>query len=44
MGREYLLEGLYPNTLYHVWLAAKSKRGEGATTPPIPVRTEQYGE
>ncbi len=44
VDREYLLEGLYPNTLYHVWLAAKSRRGEGATTPPIPVRTEQYGE
>ena len=33
---EYTLEGLYPNTLYHVWLAAKSKTGEGAATPPIP--------
>ena len=41
---EYQLDGLYPNTLYHIWLAAKSKRGEGATTPPIPVRTEQYGK
>ncbi|XP_040571795.1 tyrosine-protein phosphatase Lar isoform X1 [Lepeophtheirus salmonis] len=38
----YTLEGLYPNTLYHVWLGAKSRRGEGATTPPIAVRTEQY--
>ncbi|XP_059098877.1 tyrosine-protein phosphatase Lar-like isoform X3 [Tigriopus californicus] len=42
VSKEYYLEGLYPNTLYHIWLAAKSKRGEGATTPPIAVRTEQY--
>jgi receptor-type tyrosine-protein phosphatase F len=40
---EYLLDGLYPNTLYHVWLAATSRTGEGATTPPTAVRTEQYG-
>ena len=26
------------------WLAAKSKRGEGATTPPVAIRTEQYGK
>ncbi|XP_063915397.1 tyrosine-protein phosphatase Lar isoform X6 [Zophobas morio] len=38
----YTLTGLYPNTLYYVWLAARSQRGEGATTPPIPVRTKQY--
>lgn len=30
--------------MYQVWIAAKSKRGEGATTPPIVVRTEQYGK
>ncbi|XP_046401143.1 tyrosine-protein phosphatase Lar isoform X4 [Ischnura elegans] len=38
----YTLTGLYPNTLYFIWLAARSQRGEGATTPPIPVRTKQY--
>ncbi|KAI5719892.1 hypothetical protein M8J76_016411 [Diaphorina citri] len=38
----YSLTGLYPNTLYYIWLAAQSPRGEGATTPPIPVRTKQY--
>jgi netrin-G3 ligand len=36
------LESLYPNSLYHVWVAAKSKRGEGATTPSLSARTEQY--
>ncbi|CAG2054332.1 unnamed protein product, partial [Timema podura] len=40
----YSLTGLYPNTLYYVWLAARSQRGEGATTPPIPIRTKQYGK
>ncbi|KAL0270992.1 UNVERIFIED_CONTAM: hypothetical protein PYX00_008241 [Menopon gallinae] len=38
----YTLTGLYPNSLYYIWLAARSQRGEGATTPPIPVRTKQY--
>ncbi|XP_024937645.1 tyrosine-protein phosphatase Lar isoform X9 [Cephus cinctus] len=38
----YTLTGLYPNTLYYVWLAARSQRGEGATTTPYPVRTKQY--
>ena len=38
----YTLENLYPNTLYHVWIAAKSRRGEGAATPKLPVRTDQY--
>ncbi|XP_017884551.1 tyrosine-protein phosphatase Lar isoform X7 [Ceratina calcarata] len=40
----YTLTGLYPNTLYYIWLAAKSQRGEGATTIPCPVRTKQYAE
>ena len=40
----YTLGGLYPDTLYYIWLAARSQRGEGATTPPIPVRTKQYGK
>lgn len=35
---------MYPDTLYYVWLAARSQRGEGATTPPITVRTKQYGK
>ncbi|KAF8795429.1 Tyrosine-protein phosphatase Lar like protein [Argiope bruennichi] len=38
----YTLGELYPDTLYFVWVAAKSKRGEGAATPPVHVRTEQY--
>ncbi|XP_044016557.1 tyrosine-protein phosphatase Lar isoform X5 [Aphidius gifuensis] len=38
----YTLTGLYPNTLYYVWLAARSQRGEGATTIPYEVRTKQY--
>lgn len=29
--------------MYYIWVAAKSKRGEGAATPPIQVKTEQYG-
>ena len=44
VSNEYTLDGLYPNTLYHIWLAAKSRRGEGAATPPIATRTEQYGK
>ena len=39
---QYMLDGLYPNSLYQIWVAAKSKRGEGATTPALTVRTEQY--
>lgn len=44
MTENYTLTGLYPNTLYYVWLAARSQRGEGATTIPHPVRTKQYGK
>jgi netrin-G3 ligand len=40
----FTLGDLYPDTLYWVWVAGKSIRGEGAATPPIPVRTEQYGK
>uniref|UniRef100_A0A182VPG7 protein-tyrosine-phosphatase n=1 Tax=Anopheles merus TaxID=30066 RepID=A0A182VPG7_ANOME len=40
----YTLSSLYPDTLYYFWLSARSQRGEGATTPPIPVRTKQYGK
>ncbi|XP_035710661.1 tyrosine-protein phosphatase Lar isoform X4 [Folsomia candida] len=42
VGEQHILTNLYPNTMYFMWLAAKSRKGEGATTPPIPVRTEQY--
>ncbi|XP_022247937.1 tyrosine-protein phosphatase Lar-like isoform X3 [Limulus polyphemus] len=38
----YTLSNLYPDTLYHIWVAAKSKRGEGAATPPVNVKTDQY--
>ncbi|CRK99959.1 CLUMA_CG013255, isoform B [Clunio marinus] len=38
----YTMSGLYPDTLYYIWLAARSQRGEGATSPSIPVRTKQY--
>ena len=41
---EHTLENLYPNTLYHIWIAAKSRRGEGAATPKLAVRTDQYGK
>lgn len=44
ISESYTLSGLYPNTLYYVWLAARSQRGEGANTPPVPVRTKQYGK
>ena len=40
----YLLEDLTPNTVYHIRVAAKSMRGEGASTPTIQVRTLEYGE
>ncbi|XP_023311558.1 tyrosine-protein phosphatase Lar-like [Anoplophora glabripennis] len=42
ISETYTLTGLYPDTIYYVWLAARSQRGEGATTPPIPVKTKQY--
>ncbi|XP_044737145.1 tyrosine-protein phosphatase Lar isoform X1 [Chrysoperla carnea] len=42
ISESYTLTGLYPNTLYYIWLAARSQRGEGASTPPIPIRTKQY--
>lgn len=38
----YTIKGLHPDTLYNVWVAAKSEEGEGAPTPPIQVRTDQY--
>lgn len=39
----YTLDNLYPDTIYYVWVAARSRAGEGAATPAFPVRTEQYG-
>ena len=44
LTRQYTLEGLYPNTLYYIWISAKSSKGEGAHTTPIKVTTEQYGK
>ena len=35
------MENLYPNTLYHVWVAAKSRRGEGVATPKLGVATQK---
>ena len=40
----YTLTDLYPDTLYYVWVAARSRQGEGAATPPSQVRTDQYGK
>lgn len=41
-GESYTLENLQPNTVYNLWLAARSQRGEGASTAPISVRTEEH--
>ncbi|XP_035214536.1 tyrosine-protein phosphatase Lar-like [Stegodyphus dumicola] len=38
----FILGDLYPDTVYYIWVAAKSKTGEGAATPPVKVKTEQY--
>ncbi|XP_065348128.1 tyrosine-protein phosphatase Lar-like isoform X4 [Cloeon dipterum] len=38
----YELTGLVPDTVYHVSLAARSQRGEGATTSPLVVKTQPY--
>ena len=40
----YLLQDLTPDTVYHICVAAKSERGEGAKTPIIQVRTQEYGK
>ncbi|XP_025017927.1 tyrosine-protein phosphatase Lar isoform X2 [Tetranychus urticae] len=40
----YIIENLYPDTLYYIWIAAKSNIGEGAATPPIAVKTEIFGK
>ncbi|XP_064626984.1 tyrosine-protein phosphatase Lar-like isoform X3 [Lineus longissimus] len=38
----FLLEDLTPDTLYNIRVAAKSDRGEGASTPIVQVKTEPY--
>lgn len=43
-SQSFLLDSLQPDTVYYLWLAARSRDGEGAATPPLPVRTDQYGE
>lgn len=40
----YILVDLFPDTVYFIWVAAKTIQGEGAATTPIAARTEQYGE
>ena len=40
----FRLEDLYPNTLYYIWLSARSSKGEGAHTTPIRATTDQYGK
>jgi len=40
----YLLEDLTPDTVYHIRVAARSARGEGASTPTVQVRTIEFGE
>ncbi|XP_074601531.1 tyrosine-protein phosphatase Lar isoform X2 [Brevipalpus obovatus] len=37
-----ITEKIYPDTLYFVSIAALSNAGEGAPTPPVPVRTEPF--
>jgi len=39
----HLLADLTPDTVYHIRVAAKSARGEGASTPTVQVRTLDYG-
>jgi len=39
----HLLTDLTPDTVYHIRVAAKSARGEGASTPTVQVRTLDYG-
>ena len=40
----FILNDLSPDTVYFIWVAAKSRRGEGAATPPVQVKTEQFGK
>ena len=39
----YLLEDLTPNTVYHIQVAARSARGQGALTPTLQIRTLEFG-
>jgi netrin-G3 ligand len=41
VAETYILEDLKPNTVYNIRLAAKSRAGQGASTPIVSVRTEQ---
>ena len=43
-GESYTLSNLKPNSIYDIWLAAKSERGEGAATSAISVHTDQDGK
>ena len=43
IAETYILEDLKPNTVYNIRLAARSRAGQGASTPIIAVRTEQAG-
>ena len=43
-GESYVLQDLSPNTVYNLWLAAKSQRGEGAATASISVHTEESSQ
>ena len=40
----YRLDNLNPNTLYFIWLSARSSKGEGAHTTPIEATTDRYGK
>jgi len=40
----YLLSDLTPATVYHLRLAARTSRGEGASTDMIQLRTLEYGQ
>ncbi|XP_067952178.1 receptor-type tyrosine-protein phosphatase delta-like isoform X2 [Watersipora subatra] len=38
---EYVLENLFPNTIYHIKMTARSEHGVGPHTPTIQVKTEE---
>ena len=40
----YLMQDLTANTVYHIQVAAESSRGEGARTPIVQVKTDEYGK
>lgn len=40
----YTVGELYPDTLYYIWVTAKSRRGHGAATPAIPVKTAPFSK